>query len=153
MRQPYFKTAPGDPKPLVVTTHRTVRFEEVDTVGMVWHGRYPSYFEDARVKLGDKFGIGYQDFIREKIMAPIKSMHIDYHHPLRFNERFSITALLHWSDAVRINFEFRIHNAENRLTTTGYTVQLMLDHNAEVLFVTPKFYHTLCDRWRAGELA
>jgi len=153
MKQRYFKTTQGYPKPLVVTTQRTVRFEEVDPVGMVWHGRYPSYFEDARVELGDKYGIGYRDFYCEKVAAPIKSMHIDYHHPLRFNERFSIMAMLHWSDAARINFEFRIHNAENLLTTSGCTVQLMLDHNAEVLFRAPEFYQTFCDRWRAGEFA
>ena len=50
----YFKRNPQDPAPLVVGIDRRVRFEEVDALGMVWHGRYPSYFEDGRIAFGDR---------------------------------------------------------------------------------------------------
>ena len=85
-------------------TLRTIRFEEVDPLGIVWHGRYPSYFEDARVALGDRYGIGYADFHRERVAAPIKQMQTNYILPLRFGERCTITALLHWTEAARINY-------------------------------------------------
>ena len=39
------------PLPLTCTVPREVRFEEVDALNVVWHGRYPSYFEDARVAM------------------------------------------------------------------------------------------------------
>jgi len=52
----YFPSTPDAPPPLVAQVNRKVRFEEVDTLGIVWHGRYPSYIEDGRTAFGEKFG-------------------------------------------------------------------------------------------------
>jgi len=152
MRKPYFRPQEGAPQSLRCTAERVVRFEEVDALGIVWHGRYPSYFEDGRVLLGEKFGIGYMDFYAQGIVSPIKQMHVDYQRPLRFGETFTIEALLHWSDAARLNHEFILRNAAGEITTTGYTVQLMMDQEDNVLMVSPPFYDSFRQRWQAGEV-
>ncbi len=36
-----------------------IRFSEVDSMNIVWHGSYPLYFEDAREAFGKKYGLGY----------------------------------------------------------------------------------------------
>ena len=141
------------PAPLRVRIRRSVRFEEVDSLRIVWHGRYPSYFEDARVALGEKYGIGYMDFYDRGVVTPIKKMHFDYYRPLSFQEEMTIEGILHWSDAARMNFEFIIRNEEDELSTTGYTVQMMLDRDQNILVVPPLFYVEFCKRWKAGELA
>lgn len=153
MRKPYFRTQDDAPEPLRCTVERIVRFEEVDPLGIVWHGRYPSYFEDGRVLLGQKFGLGYMDFYEHGIVAPIKQMHADYHLPLRFGDRFSIEAILHWSDATRLNHEFILRNDKGEVTTTGYSVQLLLDSDFNVLMLPPPFYEEFRQRWRTGALA
>jgi acyl-CoA thioester hydrolase len=132
---------------------RQVRFEEVDSLGIVWHGRYSSYFEDARVALGDRFGIGYMDFYRNGVAAPIRKLHIDYFLPLRFQEPFTIEAILHWTEASRLNIEFVLRNRDGAVTTTGYTVQMMLDAAGNLLLVPPPFYRDFMERWRRGEFA
>jgi len=152
MRKQYFKQEEGAPEPLRCTVERVARFEEVDALGIVWHGRYPSYFEDGRVLLGEKYGIGYLDFYRQEIIAPIKQMHVDYQRPLQFSDPFTIEAILHWSDAVRLNHEFILRNAAGEITTTGYTVQLLMDPEHNVLMVPPPFYQEFRERWQAGEL-
>lgn len=152
MNKPYFRRQAGQPTPLSVTVDRTVRFEEVDPLGIVWHGRYPSYFEDARVALGKQFGIGYLDFYNAGVVTPIKKMHVDYHRPLVFEEPFTIEARLHWSEAARINIEFILRNAQAQVTTTGYSVQMMMDEQHNFLLVTPPFYRAFCDRWLAGDV-
>jgi acyl-CoA thioester hydrolase len=83
----------------------------------------------------------------------VRQMQIDYHRPLRFDEEFEITAILHWSDAARINFEYEIHVAQGLLVCTGCTVQLMLDQDFEVLLVPPPFFAAFLTRWKQGELA
>ncbi len=152
MMKPYFKIHEGQPGPLRVKIERTVRFEEVDPLGIVWHGRYPSYFEDARVALGQKYGIGYMDFYSNGVVAPIKKMHFDYFRPLRFQETMRIEGLLHWSEAARLNFEFIIRNGKGELSTTGYSVQMLLDTSGNLLVVPPDFYQGFCRKWQAGEL-
>ncbi len=129
-----------------------VRFEEVDPLGIVWHGRYAGYFEDGRVLLGEKYGLGYMDFYRQGVVAPIKQMHVDYQRPLHFGDPFTIEAILHWTDAVRLNHEFILRNAAGEVTTTGYSVQLLMDQQQNVLVLPPPFYETFRQHWLAGEL-
>jgi acyl-CoA thioester hydrolase len=148
----YFKTGRDDPAPLRIKVERQVRFEEVDALGIVWHGRYASYFEDARGALGEAYGISYLDFHQKGVIAPIKKMHIDYHQPLTYPDFFTIEGILHWSDAARINYEFIIRNVKGELMTTGYSVQMMLDLEKNLYMVLPAFYDEFCKRWKAGEL-
>jgi acyl-CoA thioester hydrolase len=72
---------------------------------------------------------------------------------LRFGEPFTIEAILHWSDAARLNHEFILRNAAGEVTTTGYTVQLMMDKEDNVLMVSPPFYAEFRQRWQAGAMA
>ncbi len=153
MRKSYFPPVVGAPPSLRMTVDRRVRFEEVDSMGIVWHGCYPSYFEDARVALGHRYGIGYSDFIRERVPVPLRQMQIDYLAPLRFEDEMQITAILHWSDAARINFEYEIRGVCGRLICTGCTVQMMLDCNMNVLLAPPGFFTEFLQKWKQGVLA
>lgn len=152
MSRPYFPAQVGAPAPLRVVVSRQVRFEEVDPLNIVWHGRYPSFFEDARVAFGEKFGIGYLDCYEQGILTPIKQMHIDYFRPLHFPEPFSIEGILHWSAAARLNFEFIIRNRAQEITTSGYTVQMLLDPEQNLMLIPPPFLRDFLERWQAGEI-
>lgn len=155
-KYPYFKPEAGPdgtavPAPLEAAVERVVRFDEVDALGIVWHGRYASYFEDARVALGDRYGIGYYEFLAAGLVVPVKQMGVDYAAPLRFKERCRITARLHWSAAARLNFSYMITNMDGAPLTTGYTVQLFCDKRGEPFVFKPDFYTAFCVRWEAGE--
>jgi len=152
MRKPYFPKVPGAPQPLRVEVERAVRFDEVDCMAIVWHGRYASYFEDARTALGDRYGVGYLQLYEQGVAAPIRQMHVDYHQPLRFPEPFTVEGLLHWSDAARFNYEFIIRNAAGVVTTTGYSVQMLLSPEGEILLTQPEFMRDFLRRWKEGRL-
>lgn len=152
MSRAYFPAQKGAPSPLRLTVERQVRFEEVDPLNIVWHGRYPSYFEDARVAFGEKYGLGYLDFYSKGILAPIKMMHMDYFRPLRFPEHFTIEGILHWSEAARLNFEFIIRNQALEITTRGYTVQMLIDSEENIMLITPPFLRDFLYRWQEGEI-
>jgi len=140
------------PPPLSEIVRQRVRFEECDPLGIVWHGRFTSYFEDARVALCEKHSIGYLDFHRKGVVIPLKQMQHDYITPLRFNQEFTTEAKLHWSDSARLNFEFIIRNLENKTVATGCTVHLMLTKNFELLLTPPPFYLEFQQLWKAGGL-
>jgi len=152
MKKAYFKLSENDPESLHYTVERTVRFEEIDPLGIVWHGRYAGYFEDARVALGQQYGIGYMDLYNNGIMAPIKNMHVDFIRPLKFQDQISIEGILHYTDASRINSEYIIRNHKGETAATGYTVQMMLNSSYELYLVQPDYYHHFCQKWKAGLL-
>ena len=153
MITPYFTVEEGAPAPLRAALSGRVRFEEVDPLGIVWHGRYASYFEDARVALTDRYGIGYLDFFGKGVVAPIRKFHVDYFRALRFREPFTVEAVLHWTEATLLNMEFTLRNESREVTTTGYSVQMMLDADWNLLMLPPPFYREFLDRWRKGGLA
>lgn len=143
-RRPANRTAPP---PLSHTVTRTARFHEIDPLNVVWHGHYASYFEDARVAFGNRFGIGYATMHACGVVTPIKQMHMEYDAPLRFGEECAVTATLFWNDAARLDFEYAIRNAAGTVTTRGYTVQLFTTLAGEMLFAKPDFYEEFCFRW------
>ncbi|MEA3466085.1 MAG: acyl-CoA thioesterase [Thermodesulfobacteriota bacterium] len=150
MRKRWFPKVENSPEPLSMVVERQVRFEEVDALGIVWHGRYPGYFEDARVALSAKYGLGYMDFYSKGVVTPIKQMHVEYHQPLRFEDHFTIEGRWHWSAAARLNFEFILRNAQQQMVTSGYTVQMLLDCEYNMLVVPPLFYQQFLQRWQEG---
>ncbi len=153
MKKPYFKPGPNDPAPLQGTVTREIRFQEVDMLTIAWHGHYISYFEDVRVAMGNRYNVGYMDFYNNGILAPIKTVHVDFIRPLKFQDEITIEGILHYSDAARLNSEYIIRDTENKVAATGYVVQMMLNTDYELFLTQPPFFRKFCDRWKAGQLS
>lgn len=150
LKKQYFERGIDDPAPLEVRTNRRVRFEEVDVLQMVWHGRYPSYFEDGRIAFGDKYGMTYQRFMEEGAVAPVVQMHFDYKQPLRFDETFTIVTKLHWTEAARLNFSYQLYTEKNTLAASGYTVQLLTNQDGMMLLFAPQWLKDFQNKWKDG---
>ena len=72
---------------LVNKTSLRVRFSEVDSMQIVWHGEYVRYFEDGREAFGREFaGLGYMDIYASGYTAPIVELHLQYRKPLKVND-------------------------------------------------------------------
>jgi acyl-CoA thioester hydrolase len=145
----YFRRQESDPAPLTAKTQRRVRFEEVDMLGMVWHGRYPSFFEDGRIAFGDTYGLTYFTYVENKVIAPVVQMHLDYKLPLRFDDVITIETSLHWAETARLNFIYTIYNADERIAAAGYTVQLFTDLNGTMQLMTPDWLLEFRHKWRS----
>ena len=138
--------------PLVCRRQRRVRFHEVDQLSYMWHGHYASWLEDGREALGQRYNVTYLDFYRNGVVTPIKSMTLDYCHPLRYDTTYTIETSLLWNDAAVIEFTYRILDAEENCMTTARTLQLMIDLNGVLLLDAPSFYKTFMQRWAEGTL-
>ena len=148
----YFPEVTGAPSSLKVITQRRVRFEEVDPLGIVWHGRYASYLEDGRAEFGDHLRLSYLNMYEQGFLAPIVQMHLDYHTPLFFPEDFAIETVLHWTDAVRLNFAYKLIGPENKTIATAYTVQLFTTLEGEIQLVAPAYIEEFREKWRRGDV-
>lgn len=148
----YFMPLPGCPMPLVAITERMVRFEEIDSIGMVWHGRYPSFLEDGRAEFGRRYGLGYSRFRDAGMAAPIVHMQIDYRTPLRLDDSFSIETILHWTDSLKLNFEYRIRRDSHELAATACTIQLVTDASGSLILAETGFLREFREKWRTGVL-
>jgi acyl-CoA thioester hydrolase len=148
----YFVPPPGAPAPLEKSVFRTVRFNEVDPMGILWPGLYVGYFADARVALGDSLGIGYTDFFNRGITLPVRQMSVDYLAPLTFGRTYEIKARLFYCDAVRMNYDFTIYDDKHKICTRGMSVQPLVDQNKNLLLERPDFYEKLVQNWKEGKI-
>lgn len=150
----YFERIPGSPEPIVVEVKRRVRFNEADPMAIVWHGRYPLYFEEASEELGRKCGLSYPDYFEADLRAPILELHIDYFKPLFLDEQFTIKASLIWNEGSRLNTEFHLIKQDKSIASSGYTVQLFTDHETGKPYrVSPELLERCRTRWKAGEFS
>jgi acyl-CoA thioester hydrolase len=135
-------------KELVERTEVKVRFGEVDSMQIVWHGNYLKYFEDAREAFGERYGLGYLDVYKHNVMIPIVKVLCDYKKPLKYGEYAIIEATFVNSDAAKIVFEYKIfRKSDMEIAATGSTVQVFLTPGGELLLTSPEFFLGWKKRW------
>ncbi|MDR2148212.1 MAG: acyl-CoA thioesterase [Tannerella sp.] len=118
-----------------------VRFSEVDSMRIVWHGAYSLYFEDAREEFGRIYGLSYQTFIKYECYAPLIELNFKYIKPLTYGSRARIDITYHSVDAAKVIFDYEIHLVEdNTLIATGSSTQVFLDRDFNLMWCNPPFY-------------
>ena len=133
---------------LVEVREIAVRFSEVDSLHLVWHGHYLRYFEDGREAFGAKFGLGYLDVHRHGFVTPIVKSVCDYKSPLRYGDTVRIETEFVDTPAAKLIFRYRIFNAKtNRLAAVGETIQVFLDKKGELMITTPDFFKEWKRKW------
>ena len=149
----YFQPGEGAPVPIEICIEKRVQFSDADIMGVVWHGNYAKYFEEASGELGRKCGLSYKEFRDARIQAPIVQFHVDYHRPLMLAERIKIKAAYVWSEGARLQTEFTVLKEDGTVAATGYTVQMFIDAmSGDVLLTIPDLLERCRRRWMSGDL-
>lgn len=135
-------------KPLCASKEIEIRFSEVDSMKVVWHGSYPLYFEDAREHFGKVYGLGYDDYLNNHYYAPIVEMTCKYKRPLAYGQKARIDIFYQPTESAKVVFDYEIHNAEtNQLIATGRTIQVFTDLNYQLVLTDPPFYEAWKEKW------
>ncbi len=125
-----------------------IRFSEVDSMNVVWHGAYSLYFEDAREAFGKKYGLGYMDIFRNGCFAPLVELHIQYKKPLAYGMHPVVTIKYRPVDAAKLVFDYEIHDsADGSLVAAGHSVQVFTDTQHQLLWYAPPFYEAWKKQW------
>ncbi len=127
---------------LTATTTTKVRFNEIDPLGITWHGHYVTYFEDGREAFGIQFGLHYLDIFNNGFIAPIVNLNCDYKKMLKYGDSVLIETSYENNQAAKIIFRYKLYNATTKeLVATGSTTQVFLDTTKQKLqLVIPDFF-------------
>ena len=135
-------------KELKATVPLNIRFSEVDSMNIVWHGSYVMYFEDAREAFGGKYGIAYLDIFGNGYYAPLVDLSFKYKSPITYDMKPEITITYKPVDAAKIVFDYEITNPDNgEVLATGHSVQVFMDLNYQLVWVNPEFYEEWKKKW------
>ena len=134
---------------LISTTQTTVRFSEVDSMQVVWHGEYVRYFEDGREAFGREYpGLGYLDFYANGYTAPIVDLQLQYISPLTVNDVAVIETRFIDTPAAKLCFESIIHRqSDGAVVARGSSVQVFVDSDGNMCLNTPAFFDEWKKRW------
>lgn len=135
-------------KQLSASTSFKIRFSEVDSMNIVWHGSYPLYFEDAREVFGKKYGLEYMTIFSNGYYAPLVEMSFKFKSPLVYESEPTIVITYIPTEAAKIVFEYQIIDAnDGTVFATGRTVQVFMDMEYQLVWENPKFYQEWKEKW------
>lgn len=133
---------------LQATKQFEIRFSEVDSMNVVWHGSYPLYFEDAREAFGKKYGLGYMTIFSNGYYAPLVELSFKYKRPLLYEMKPLIVITYVPTDAAKIVFDYEIiDERDGSVLATGHSVQVFMDKNYQLVWDNPQFYQDWKNKW------
>ena len=117
-----------------------IRFSEVDSMNIVWHGSYVLYLEDAREAFGRKYKLEYLYIYDRGYYAPLVDMQLHYKTPLKYRDKAKIVIKYRNTEAAKLIFDYEIYNlTTGELALTATTTQVFLDTNYQLLWTLPDF--------------
>ena len=103
------------------TSHIEVRYAETDAMGVVHHGSYPIWFEQARVDFFKAAGVPYTEVEAEGFASPVLELHVQYRRPCKFGDIVDVETTMTRESALKCRFNYRVYIG-GELSTTGYTI-------------------------------
>lgn len=133
---------------LVNRTDIQVRFSEVDSMKVVWHGHYVKYFEDGREAFGAQYGVAYLDFFAQGILVPLVRLEVDFKRFLKIGEKATIETRYVDSKAAKFKLAYTLYNSDTQeVVATGKSTQVFLDTQHELMLSPPKFFLDWKEKW------
>jgi acyl-CoA thioester hydrolase len=114
-----------------------VRFAECDPYGVVWHGHYALYLEQAREALTARFGFTATRALSMGYRVPVTRMEIRYRVPIFADSFILVTARLRPPDVARFLLDYEIRGESGELLAEASTEQVVVKASGELLVTLP----------------
>ncbi len=115
-----------------------VRFHEVDSYGVVWHGHYISWFEVGRNDLTERFGMGPFQLKEGFLLAPVVELTCQFKSPARFGNLLLVQTTMERTEVAKLIFHYRVvHQDRVKVLATGSTTHVLTDPSGTLLYRVP----------------
>ena len=125
--------------------------QHTDHAGVLWHGYYLNWLEEARIDALSKVGIKYIDLIKDGYEMPVVSIEIKYKSPILHGEEILIESefVINESPRIKINSNFI---GRNNIITTSSSIDLVLinKENFSIVRKRPKFLLEALNKLKNG---
>ncbi|BAU11483.1 hypothetical protein LEP3755_19770 [Leptolyngbya sp. NIES-3755] len=108
--------------PITVYAHHT------DFGGIVWHGAYIAWLEEARIEFLKSRGIDFAELVEMGCNLPVIDLSIRYHQPLRMGMKAIVRTRLMSIEGVKLPVEYEIRSLDHSvLYVSGRVVLVPVD--------------------------
>ncbi len=81
-----------------------------DYGGVVWHGHYLTWMEEARVEYLRSIGLEYADLVNSGCELPVVELVLKYHQPLKMGMSTMVKTRMSEIKGVKIHWDYRIES-------------------------------------------
>ena len=138
-------------KKISAITRICIRFNEVDSMSIVWHGNYAMYFEQAREAFGKKYGLGYLKIYDNGYYAPIVKLSFDYKKILKYGDDVEVKITYVPTASAKICYEYQVFvknkSGKKILAAQGESMQVFTDLKHNLVLENPAFYESWKKKW------
>ena len=125
--------------------------QHTDHAGVLWHGYYLNWLEEARLDALSKVGIKYIDLVKDGYEMPVVSIEIKYKSPIFHGEVILIESefIINESPRIKINSNFL---GRNNIIMTSSSIDLVLinKENFSIVRKKPRFFLEALNKLKNG---
>lgn len=114
-----------------------VRFNEVDSYKVAWHGHYVAWMEVGRNELAGRFGLNAGQIDDLGYLAPVVSIELQFKKPARFDEDLRVMTSARRTMTATLEFVCTIIGADGVVCAEGKTVHVLTDRNGTLQYRLP----------------
>ena len=111
--------------------------QHTDHAGVLWHGYYFNWLEEARIDALSKVGLKYVDLIKDGYEMPVVSIEIKYKSPILHGEVIFIESRFLINEGPRINIKSNFIGRNNTIKTLS-SIELVLINKEDFSIVRKK---------------
>ncbi len=134
---------------LINKTEQFIKFSEVDSLRVVWHGHYVRYFEDGREAFGKQFNLSYLDIYEHGFAVPLIDLEVKFKRVLEYGDTALIETRFVNSAAAKLIFEYSVSSLKHGFVAcTGKSTQVFMEPISKELHITnPSFFEKWKQKW------
>ena len=131
------------------TTEIAIKFSEVDSLRVVWHGHYVRYFEDGREAFGKQYNLGYLDVYEHGLAVPLIDLQVNFKRVLEYGDSVIIETTFINTPAAKLIFEYKVISVKHGyVACTGRSTQVFMAPASKELYITvPPFMEDWKKKW------
>ena len=123
--------------------------QHTDHAGVVWHGTYIAWLEEARVEALAEAGLAYATLSSQGIEMPVVSLRINYRQSLRHGDWIVVESICHGRKGVRWTWESRLMRGDALIAEADVEL-VMLQGGFKVLRQAPASLQPVMERLKTG---
>jgi acyl-CoA thioester hydrolase len=106
---------------------RRVLPQHTDHAGVMWHGAYLAWLEEARVEALASVGLAYSDLSAQGLELPVVALSIDYRQPLLHGDVVEILSVAGAREGIRLPWRSRFLRPDGSLAAEARVDLVLVD--------------------------
>ena len=126
-----------------------VRFHEVDSYDVVWHGHYVAWLEVGRNELAEAFGAGSGRLEAAGYLLPVIGLRLDYKRPALLDDRVVVRTRLREPRGALFVCDYEVvRDEDGTVLARAETRQVVLNRDRDLLVTLPARLREAAERIR-----